>query len=119
MVLNDISVFFSLKERLNGYQFPVYSTESCPRNEIEWLHRSSAINCTKWNGYMCMPNENLTMLLEFCYIHPIIMIPRGKKEKKEILKCFIISIRIAYDCSSHTHVKKTYWCFLNIRSSFF
>lgn len=70
-----------LQERLHGYQFPVYSTKSCPRNEIEWLQRSSVLNCTELNGYMCMPNENLMMLLEFCYKEPIFPIEGGKKEK--------------------------------------
>lgn len=76
--INDISVFLSLKEQVNGYQFPVYSTESCPRNETEWFQRSSVLYCTERNGYMCMPNENLTMLLEFCYKQPIILIEGGK-----------------------------------------
>lgn len=84
--MNDISVFLSLKELLNGYRFPVYSTKSCPRNKIEWLQRSSGLNCTLWNGYMCMPDENLTTLLEFCYKRPMILIEKGKKEKKKKFK---------------------------------
>lgn len=87
--MNDISVFLSLKELLNGYQFPVYSTESCPRNKIEWLQRSSVLNCTERNAYMCMPNEKLTTLLEFCYKRHMIAVPEGKKEKKE--KCKSVS----------------------------
>lgn len=83
--MNDISVFLSLKELLNGYQFPVYSTESCPKNKIEWLQRSSVLNCTGWKGYMCMPEENL---LEFCYQRPKILVQKGKKEKKEKFKSF-------------------------------
>lgn len=64
-------------KRLAGYQFPVYSTSFCPKNEIEWNKRSSAINCTSSNGYICLPNENFTELLEFCYIEPKIWIPKG------------------------------------------
>lgn len=63
---------------LDGYEFPVYTTEFCPRNEPEWNERSSAINCTEDNGYLCLPNENVTELLEFCYIYPFILIQEGK-----------------------------------------
>lgn len=113
--MNDISVF--LQERLNGYQFPVYSTESCPRNKIEWLQRSSVLNCTEWNSYMCMPNENLTMLLEFCYKHPNIFIERGKKEKT--IKVFHhIDKNSLWLFKSYTW-KIIYWCFFNFKSSFF
>lgn len=114
-------MFFSLKERLNGYRFPVYSTESCPKNEIEWLYRSSAINCTEWNGYMCMPNENLTMLLEFCYNHPILIIQRGKKKKQRNFKVFhhidknSIWLFKSYTCKK----KKNLLVLLIFRSSFF
>eukprot|EP00105_Crassostrea_gigas_P013633 XP_011430007.1 PREDICTED: uncharacterized protein LOC105330117 isoform X3 [Crassostrea gigas] len=55
--------------KLEGYEFPVYSTEFCPRNRSEWDQRSSVISCTDKNGYMCLPNENRTELLEFCYIY--------------------------------------------------
>lgn len=48
---------------------------------MEWNLRSSAINCTDTNGYMCIPNENITELLEFCYIHRQIPIEEGKTIK--------------------------------------
>lgn len=65
------------QNKLEGYEFPVYSTKVCPRNQSEWSNRSSAINCTESNGYMCIPNENITDLLEFCYIYPRILIQKG------------------------------------------
>lgn len=68
------SILCSNGKKLNGYEFPVYSTEVCPRNQTEWNARSSAINCTSNNGYMCIPNRELTKLLEFCYVHPFIWI---------------------------------------------
>lgn len=71
------------KKTLNGYQFPVFQTESCPRNEIEWTGRSSVLKCTKSNGYMCMPSEKFTTLLEFCYNHDKLVIEKGKKKKKK------------------------------------
>ncbi|XP_052692497.1 uncharacterized protein LOC128170765 [Crassostrea angulata] len=60
--------------KLEGYKFPVYSTELCPRNQTEWNERSVALNCTDKNGYLCLPNENITELLEFCYEGPFIWI---------------------------------------------
>uniref|UniRef100_A0A8W8NY75 Novel STAND NTPase 3 domain-containing protein n=4 Tax=Magallana gigas TaxID=29159 RepID=A0A8W8NY75_MAGGI len=63
--------------KLEGYEFPVFSTESCPQNHAEWNERSSIINCTQSNGYTCLPNENFTELLEFCYVYPRILITKG------------------------------------------
>lgn len=69
--------FFCFQEKLDGYKFPVYSTKFCPRNQTEWNERSSAINCTEKNGYLCLPNENITELLEFCYTFPFILVQEG------------------------------------------
>lgn len=68
---------FLLQKQLTGYKFPVYTADMCPRDETEWIQRSSAINCTKNNGYICIPNENRTELLEFCYIYPTTWINKG------------------------------------------
>ncbi|XP_065925457.1 uncharacterized protein [Magallana gigas] len=83
-------------KELDGYKFPVYSTELCPRNQTEWNERSSAINCTKDNGYLCFPNEKFTQLLEFCYRTRFIWIQEGyclylKKDDSTIY---------SYSCSS-------------------
>lgn len=69
---------FIFQKKLDGYQFPVYSTEACPRNETEWNKRSSDINCTKDHGYLCFPNEKFTQLLEFCHRARFIWIEKGK-----------------------------------------
>lgn len=66
-----------LKRPLDGYAFPVYTTESCPKTETEWRQRFSAINCTDSKGYMCTPNENITELIEFCYVLPSVLITKG------------------------------------------
>nr|XP_022307661.1 uncharacterized protein LOC111113661 [Crassostrea virginica] len=51
-----------------GYKFAVYRTRACPRNKTEWEKRESAFNCSKESSsYTCLPNENITELLEFCY----------------------------------------------------
>lgn len=65
------------QRKLEGYDFPVFSTKECPGNQAEWEKMASAINCTDNNGYMCLPNENLTDLLEFCYIYPRILVQKG------------------------------------------
>eukprot|EP00105_Crassostrea_gigas_P044635 XP_019928783.1 PREDICTED: uncharacterized protein LOC105342960 [Crassostrea gigas] len=74
-----VSSCFLISEcrKLDGYKFPVYSTKHCPKNQTEWNERSSAINCTTENGYVCLPNENITELLEFCYTYPFILIQEG------------------------------------------
>lgn len=80
MLLNmKIKYFALLKGPIDGYKFPVYTTPSCPQNKTEWLERSSVLNCTDRNGYMCLPNEMLTELVEFCYTQNVGAIPRGKK----------------------------------------
>lgn len=65
--------------KLDGYDFRVYTTEFCPKNQTEWNERSSAINCTESNGYMCVTNDNITELLEFCYFDHHILIEKGRK----------------------------------------
>lgn len=62
---------------LKGYKFPVYTTALCPRNKAEWKERSSGFNCTKESSYACLPNEDITVLLEFCYPLQNIAIEKG------------------------------------------
>lgn len=73
----NILKFHIVQRMIGGYEFPVYSTVVCPRNQTEWKERSTAINCTEENGYLCLPNENISQLLEFCYIYPFIWIEEG------------------------------------------
>lgn len=82
MLLNmNIKYFVLLKGPIDGYKFPVYTTASCPKNKAEWLERSFGLNCTDQNGYkssyMCIPNEMITVLVEFCY-NKKVAIPEGK-----------------------------------------
>lgn len=62
---------------LNGYEFPVYTTKLCPRNKTQWNERSVALNCTESHGYVCIPNEHFTDLLEFCYFDSKMLIVKG------------------------------------------
>lgn len=75
--MNVYICYFQTK--LEGYKFPVFSTEFCPRNQTEWNKKSSAINCNRTNEYMCVPNVNLNQLLEFCFELPSIRIVKGNK----------------------------------------
>lgn len=78
--MKNINVYiFNFQKILEGYRFPVYTTEFCPRNQAEWNERSSAINCNVTNGYVCVPNENLKQLLEFCYGSPFLWIEKGNR----------------------------------------
>lgn len=78
----DVNKHFLLtsKEQLHDYEFPVYTTEICPRNQTEWKNRSSALHCTYFKGYMCVPNEDFTTLLEFCYSSFKIAVQPGKRK---------------------------------------
>ena len=71
--MSAVASLKKLQKRLDDYEFPVYTTESCPENGKEWKTRSFDLNCRKDTLYSCFPNEKLTMLLEFCY--PAINIP--------------------------------------------
>ena len=70
--------FYELQRELKGYKFPVFTTKSCPRNETEWDARSSVFNCQSGSSYACLPNENITELLEFCYPLEVILIHEGR-----------------------------------------
>lgn len=74
-------MFYINQKLLEGYAFPVYTTESCPKNKTEWTDRSSLLNCTNTNGYTCITNENFTELLQFCYTDPRIRIQKGKNSR--------------------------------------
>ena len=50
----------------------VHRVRDCPRNETEWKKASNRLNCTSgdsspMNKYHCLPADNRTTLLEFCY----------------------------------------------------
>lgn len=69
---------FMIQRPLDGYAFQVSATESCPKNHTEWQERYTALNCTQSNTYMCIPDENITELLEFCYSGPQLMVVKGR-----------------------------------------
>ncbi|XP_078312029.1 uncharacterized protein LOC144618901 [Crassostrea virginica] len=99
-------LFYECRQ-LDGYRFPVYATEFCPRNKTEWEARSSEFNCNTDNSsYACLPNENITELLEFCYPLQIISIERGvclylakKKSEPKHIDCN----HFRYGCPTSTY----------------
>lgn len=99
MILFFIVIGLCQSKLLDGYAFPVYTTEFCPRNQKEWSERSLALNCTDGNAFMCFPNGNLTQLLEFCYKESKIRIQEGI--------CLFLykrySLLDAYDCRGFTY----------------
>nr|XP_022293967.1 uncharacterized protein LOC111104356 isoform X1 [Crassostrea virginica] len=72
-----ISKFLIMEcRKIDGYKFPVYSTDVCPRNETEWNKRAAVFNCTGEDStYACFPNDDITQLIEFCYPLQVIAIP--------------------------------------------
>ena len=49
-----------------------HRVRDCPRDETEWQKASNRLNCTSdvrstMNKYHCLPADNRTTLLEFCY----------------------------------------------------
>ncbi|XP_078310484.1 uncharacterized protein LOC144618403 [Crassostrea virginica] len=76
ILISSFLLFYECR-KLDGYKFPVYTTEFCPRNKTEWEARSSEFNCNEDSSYACLPNENITELLQFCYPLQIISIEKG------------------------------------------
>nr|XP_034331315.1 uncharacterized protein LOC105339020 isoform X4 [Crassostrea gigas] len=63
----------------NKYRYPVYSVTSCPTNAANWETAARRRNCSfddvkPINRYMCVPNQEKTEFLEFCYdqIRPMV-----------------------------------------------
>ena len=59
-----------------------HRVKDCPRDEYEWQKASNRLNCTSGrentkNKYHCLPAENLTTLLEFCYTRIRINVVNG------------------------------------------
>ena len=44
---------------------------------MEYNERSDTLKCTRNESYACLPNEHLTMLLEFCYYLEVLSIQKG------------------------------------------
>lgn len=60
------------------------------------------MNCSKTNGYMCIPNESFTELLEFCYDHPRILILEGKRDLRKYGPLPRLSFTHTHN-NTHTH----------------
>lgn len=82
-IIQYICFFYIFQKEPKSCTFQVNKTKSCPSNQTEWNKRSKDMNCSKTNGYMCIPNESFTELLEFCYDHPRILILEGKRDSRK------------------------------------
>lgn len=91
----SIAIFFTFIKYIsfNNFQkdqdscrFPVFRTKSCPSNQTEWEKRSSEMNCTDNNSYMCVPNEKFTELLEFCFKDLRMLIVQGKEHARTCVR---------------------------------
>nr|XP_034329655.1 uncharacterized protein LOC117690232 [Crassostrea gigas] len=74
--LSSLPLLHECKDQ-DSCRFPVFRTKSCPSNQTEWEKRSSEMNCTDNNSYMCVPNEKFTELLEFCFKDLRMLIVQG------------------------------------------
>lgn len=67
----------------NKYRYPVYSVTSCPTNAANWETAARRRNCSfdevkPINLYLCVPNQEKTEFLEFCYDEIRPMVQPGK-----------------------------------------
>lgn len=49
------------------YHFNVIPVEKCPMSKEDWDTASARLKCNSTYGYHCVPNKQLTSLIEFCY----------------------------------------------------
>nr|XP_022305978.1 uncharacterized protein LOC111112629 isoform X7 [Crassostrea virginica] len=90
----------------------VHRVRDCPRNETEWKEASNRLNCTSgdsspMNKYHCLPADNRTTLLEFCYSRTRAQVVEGLcmvlVERKHILN--------HYNCSTFNEGCPHTWYF--------
>lgn len=71
-VLHVIHVYYILELKRYilfqaEYDFDVFKVENCPMNKESWELASARLKCNSTYGYHCVPNKDLTSLIEFCY----------------------------------------------------
>ena len=71
-------VFYTFQNDQSDTKVQLYTTTYCPKTKLDWNKRSADINCTDTTEYMCLPNVQLTELLEFCYSFSLIGIQKGE-----------------------------------------
>ena len=84
----------------------MYTTKSCPENEIEWNRKSSAFNCSKESSYACFPNNETTELIEFCYPLRSIIIPEGSEFFYFFKDKLSFNVREAEQCKRQIDLEK-------------
>ncbi|XP_061190656.1 uncharacterized protein LOC133198627 isoform X2 [Saccostrea echinata] len=75
------SKFNRLKRFSTKYRFPVNEMDSCPTTNFSWYRAGSRLNCShdanKRLQYLCIPNQEKTALIEFCYDHIMGLFEKG------------------------------------------
>lgn len=68
------------------YAFEVFELDKCQLSKEGWAISAARLNCNSSHWYHCVPNKQLTSLIEFCY-------PKGHRFpfEKGILIHFVIS----------------------------
>ncbi|XP_061176059.1 serine/threonine-protein phosphatase 6 regulatory ankyrin repeat subunit A-like [Saccostrea echinata] len=62
------------------YRYPVFPVTSCPLNTTDWNSSARRRNCSLddvRNRYLCVPNQQKSVLLEFCYDEVRPMVQKG------------------------------------------
>lgn len=62
MIINYIVLHVSA-----DYDFNVIPVDKCPMSKEDWDMASARLKCNSTHGYHCVPNKQLTSLIEFCY----------------------------------------------------
>ncbi|XP_022302949.2 uncharacterized protein LOC111110649 isoform X2 [Crassostrea virginica] len=75
------------------YIFDVNHVDKCSLSEQDWNMKSNQLRCNKTHGYHCVPNKNLTSLIEFCY-------PGGRFEKGNCLELAARGVLNHVPCSN-------------------
>ncbi|XP_062600090.1 uncharacterized protein LOC134261696 [Saccostrea cucullata] len=76
-----VLLFYFASEVIPQYRFPVQEVDSCPKNQWEWYTAGARLNCSYDENnilqYLCIPNKNITTLIEFCYDRTMELIEKG------------------------------------------
>lgn len=67
-----------------AYGYEINKVEKCPQNKIEWQESSRRLKCSDdarntLNRYHCLPVDDLSTLVEFCYNHARPLIVKGRE----------------------------------------
>ncbi|XP_078322246.1 uncharacterized protein LOC144621999 isoform X3 [Crassostrea virginica] len=94
-ILLHLTLFVKDASYLDVAQLTLHPTNQCPQNETERNNRATAISCTDTGNYMCIPDNDLMELFEFCF--PLYSVRIGKGR---CLTVYNKSNVLEYNCQS-------------------